>query len=208
VPTGRLRRASVVAAVGLVALGAWVAGAGDLPGDRQVLSDLRSPEAAALVSPVRVADAVTGSWPVLLVAALLALALARAGRTADARFVAVSVSGAVVASAGLKRVVGRPRPSLLPLEDASALSFPSGHATATAALSAAVVLVAVGSRWIVVAVVAGASLVVVAAAAQLLLARHYPSDIAAGWLLGVAWTAAVEGLRARSGRGPASGALR
>lgn len=164
--------------------------AGDLPCERWLLA--RTSSGDTLDAVASVVDAGTGYVPVGLVSALLVLALLRRGHTRTAVLSAVSVGGAIAGNTALKRVVDRGRPELLPTEaDVSALSYPSGHATATAALAVVVVLLVSRTRWTRAAWLAAVLFVVTAAAAQLVLARHHPSDLAGGWLWAVAWTTAV-----------------
>lgn len=184
--------ASVAAGLGsgVTALAGLVATAGDVPGEQRALVALSSTDALDPVA--RVVDDWTGYLPVAAFTALLVVTLVRLGRRRDGVLAAVSVAGAQVGNALLKRLVDRPRPELLsPVEDVSALSFPSGHAAATAALAVVIVLTTRGTRWSLPAALAASLLVVVTAAAQLVLGLHHPSDVVAGWLWGAAWTTAV-----------------
>jgi undecaprenyl-diphosphatase len=162
---------------------------GDLPGDGVLVRPPSQGRGRALALAV---DALTGYEGVAVATGLLVVLLARLGRRHDALLCAVSVGGALVGNALLKRLVGRPRPELLPMDVAvSPSSFPSGHAAATAALVVAAVLVLRGTRARVPVAVAGALLVVGTAGSQLLLALHRPSDLLGGWLWAAAWTTAV-----------------
>lgn len=98
---------------------------------------------------------------------------------------------------GVKQVVHRPRPTWSdPVAHASGFSFPSGHAGGSAAVYGAVLVlaltaarrtarpaarIATGALGVLVAV-----LVAAVAASRVLLGVHYPSDVTAGVLLGVA----------------------
>jgi membrane-associated phospholipid phosphatase len=110
--------------------------------------------------------------------------------------VVTMVTGGVLAAL-LKLLVGRDRPELLdPVARAAGYSFPSGHA-ANAALTAGVFLLVLlpfarerpGRRallWTVATVVT-----VVTGVCRVVLGVHFTSDVAAGWLLGVAVVAAT-----------------
>ncbi|MDQ3985649.1 MAG: phosphatase PAP2 family protein [Actinomycetota bacterium] len=106
-----------------------------------------------------------------------------------------SLAGGLELPMLLKEIVGRPRPQLAPLYDVSTNAFPSGHATA-----AAVIFGAIGfaltrnlpSRALVVTV----WVVAILAAAAVGLSRsylgvHWPTDVVAGWGLGVFWIVIV-----------------
>jgi membrane-associated phospholipid phosphatase len=93
-----------------------------------------------------------------------------------------------------KQVVQRARPVV---DDAVAqapgYSFPSGHAANTAAACAVVTVLVwplVRGRARVVVVAAAGAVVLVTAADRVLLGVHYPSDVVAGVLLGLAVTGA------------------
>ncbi len=77
------------------------------------------------------------------------------------------------------------------------LAFPSGHATAAAAVAALVVLLAHRHRgWVGVAHVVGPAIafLVVVAAALVRLGYHYPTDVVGGVAVGIATVLAVNAL--------------
>jgi undecaprenyl-diphosphatase len=94
-----------------------------------------------------------------------------------------------------KSLVDRPRPHLMaPVAHALGSSFPSGHAAGAAAVYGvvAVVLVRGTNRQVRMAVISAAAIVIAAvAASRVLLGVHYPSDVTAGILAGVASLAIV-----------------
>jgi undecaprenyl-diphosphatase len=114
------------------------------------------------------------------------------------------VALALAAGAGIalmlftaKALVGRERPPLpYAAVAADGYSFPSGHATGTAAI---LVLSAwILTRWLIApwagrvivwAVAIGAALVI--GYSRIYLGVHYVSDVLAGWLLGLAWAGVV-----------------
>jgi undecaprenyl-diphosphatase len=110
---------------------------------------------------------------------------------------AIATAGSVLITVLGKDLVGRARPPLSlgvpPLETSP--SFPSGHAlNATVVLGLAAYLVMLGRRHLRSKVL-GASAVVVFVIAMGLsrvwLGHHWLTDVMAGWLVGLAWLAAV-----------------
>lgn len=131
--------------------------------------------------------------PVLLTVAALLLAvwLCLRGDRRLALYVLVARAGAGVLSAGLKQAVDRARPVFdEPIATALGASFPSGHALGAAAFYAtcAVLLQPYTGRdrLLLAAAVLVAALVAVS---RVLLGVHYPSDVAAGLLIGLGWAA-------------------
>jgi undecaprenyl-diphosphatase len=105
-----------------------------------------------------------------------------------------AVSGGTLLFVGLKALFGRTRPTVVPmLVVEGAPSFPSGHATMSAIvyLSVAVIVARYESRAALRAYVLLAGLLVtgLVGATRVVLGVHYPSDVLAGWALGLAWAA-------------------
>lgn len=119
--------------------------------------------------------------PVAIVALVLLL---RARRKAEAIFLGGAFLTGMIASSVVKLVVDRPRPTLLPwLDDVSSASFPSGHAWNAAILYGALALVS-GRAW---APWAAGALVLLIGLSRVVMGVHWPSDVAGGWLGGLAW---------------------
>ncbi|GIG23244.1 phosphatase PAP2 family protein [Cellulomonas chitinilytica] len=93
-----------------------------------------------------------------------------------------------------KGLVQRARPVVEDaLEHAPGSSFPSGHATNTAAAAVTLTLLVwplLGRRGRVVVPVVAGTVTLVTAADRVLLGVHYPSDVVAGMLLGTAMAGA------------------
>jgi len=90
----------------------------------------------------------------------------------------------------LKEIFDRPRPSYEGTVGAAGFSYPSGHASGTAATATVLILVfwpilSRTGRWVLVmlAVVAAA----VVGYTRIALGVHFVSDVVAGWCVGVAW---------------------
>jgi membrane-associated phospholipid phosphatase len=141
-------------------------------------------------------------------AAVLVVLLVVRGRRRTAWYFATCVAGAYTLSTLGKYGVDRARPVLPdPISHARGPSFPSGHATGSAAfyLGVAVVLVPVVPPARRLLLLATAVLVpVVVAATRVILGVHYLSDVVAGLLLGCGWVLACTALfsawRAEEGR--------
>jgi undecaprenyl-diphosphatase len=135
--------------------------------------------------------------------AVLAALLSLRRRFASASLIVVSLLGAAVIENLDKLLVDRPRPPIRHLEEVSSPSFPSGHATQSAAFYGSVlllILVALPARGRRVrlaraaAVALTCTLVCAIALSRVYLGVHYPTDVAAGLALGGAWTGLVHGL--------------
>jgi len=125
---------------------------------------------------------------------LLVVLLVRRNRRRSALYLGVCVAGAYLLSTAGKLVVGRSRPVFADaIAHAQGGSFPSGHATGSAAfyLALAVIGLSVLGRERRGLLLAGAVVVpLVVAASRVVLGVHYVSDVTAGLLLGWGWTAA------------------
>lgn len=124
---------------------------------------------------------------VLFAAALLAV-LFVAGELRRAAFWGLTVGGALVFTRIFKELIERPEIGVHQRE----YSFPSGNATATTAGLLALVLLLPPSRLRKILTIAGTVSLPLYGLALVLLLWHYPSDVIAGWALGIAW---VLGLR-------------
>ena len=128
----------------------------------------------------------------LTAASACLLALGRYRREALALALAVASTEALVAL--VKHVMVRPRPPAIDAVDhAAGYSFPSGHAAASVALFASVAfLLSRGqSLGVRIAVWSATGLLLAGIGlSRVYLGVHYPSDVAAGWLLAGALTTA------------------
>lgn len=166
--------------------------------DRSHLMFFVDHRSTALVSAARMLSFI-GSVPVLAILAVVAAGLLwwRGQRlvVATAPAVALLVAGTI---AGVTKVaVDRARPPVaLRLAHETEMSFPSGHATDSAALFltlgliVAVCVVSVPWKRVAVVVAAGA-LTFAIGLSRLVLGVHWPSDVIAGWALGTMVALAV-----------------
>ncbi|KQX61780.1 phosphatase PAP2 family protein [Angustibacter sp. Root456] len=144
----------------------------------------------------------------VLVAALL---LWRRGARSAALWAASTMIVGTLLGAALKLIVSRARPALDdPVVTATGFSFPSGHALNAAlgvSLLVALLWRPAGERGLRVLLLGvGCLLVVLTGLDRVLLGVHFPSDVVAGWLVGVlvvvsSWVAFGPVLRERARRG-------
>lgn len=167
--------------------------------DRAVLLAFRGAD-GALLGPAwlpetaRDVTALGSYFALLLFAFAVVVWLLLHGQRRQALFAAVAVGGGMAISNLLKAMFDRARPDLAPhaVETFSA-SFPSGHAMLSAVvyLTLATVLAefALRRRDRVFAFGLAAALAVLIGASRVYLGVHWPSDVLAGWCVGVAWPA-------------------
>lgn len=114
------------------------------------------------------------------------------GAWRSALFVLAASSGGWVLNAVLKELFGRARPAVVPhLREVVTLSFPSGHAMTSAAVYltlGALLMRIVKPPLAKFYCMSGAMLLtVLVGVSRVYLGVHYPTDVLAGWLLGLSW---------------------
>ena len=120
------------------------------------------------------------------------LALAR--RQGAALLLLATFWGALIIESAAKFMFERPRPELVPhAARVFTTSFPSGHATVSAATGLAVSIMLAQARpeqrFRLLAAGSAACLVAVIGVSRVYLGVHWPTDVAAGWALGIGWAA-------------------
>jgi membrane-associated phospholipid phosphatase len=184
-------------AAALAVLGIAVAiDTGPLPGERWILTELRSAVGDSYDPALTRFANLTDLLPLAVFGVLGGLVLAWLRRWRDLAYAAAIVVVVWAVNPVLKQLVARPRPDLWPAPLAvSEYTFPSGHAANTAAFVGAVVMLSWHTRARWPAAGFGGVLLAVVAFDQLALGVHYPSDVVAGWLLAATLTALVWSLR-------------
>ena len=180
--------ASGVLLIGFLLVCSWVTLQGYLPGDEQALVEINGAVGARLDAPMHTVADVSNLGPLAVAAAGIVAVLAWCRRWVEAARVAVAVVVVWVVNPLLKELVARDRPTVRPdAPEVSEYGFPSGHASDTAALGVALVMVTWDTSWRIPMLVACALFVALVGVSQLILGVHYPSDILAGWLWAASW---------------------
>jgi undecaprenyl-diphosphatase len=107
-------------------------------------------------------------------------------------FVLVASAGCAALNTLLKQAFDRARPDIVPhLREVSTLSFPSGHALTSAAvcLTLGALLMRIAERPVAKFYCIGIAMLVtlLVGSSRVYLGVHYPTDVLAGWIIGLSW---------------------
>jgi undecaprenyl-diphosphatase len=161
-----------------------------IPFDEPILAWLRAHQSPGLTRLMLIVTDLGATRILLPVAVFSGLLLWLHGNKRSSIFVWVTAAGAGLINTGLKLFFERARPEeLLRLSPAAGFAFPSGHSMGAAAVYGALAIVLATRfpriKWpaigVCTAIVAGVGL------SRSYLGVHYPSDVLAGWALGVTW---------------------
>lgn len=178
----------LVAVIGFVYLAEEVVEGDTLAFDQWVLTTINGTSSGLQDSVWTVITEFGGFVGVPIVTVLVALVLVRKKRVRHAIVMVAGVGGAAVINVVLKLMFERVRPDLWEqLVVETSYSFPSGHAMASCALAASLVLVAWNDRWRYPVLAIGIVYVVLIGYSRLYLGVHYPTDVMAGWAIAIAW---------------------
>ncbi len=167
--------------------------------DERILLALREPgELSNPIGPrwfeeaMRDLSALGSTMTIGLVAAAVAGHLLLSRNVHALGFVIVSVSGGMALSSVLKHFFDRPRPELVPaLTYVASPSFPSGHAMLAAVfyltLGALLARLVLPLNERIYVLIIALLLTFLVGVSRVYLGVHYPTDVLAGWLAGLAW---------------------
>jgi undecaprenyl-diphosphatase len=129
---------------------------------------------------------------VLMIVAVAALFLWHTAHKHSARLLLAAVAGNIILNGVLKLVFHRPRPQVFEWQTvAVSSSFPSGHAMSATVCYGTVAYLVIRLQkhhWSrLLTATAAAILILLICATRLYLGVHYPSDVIAGILVGLAW---------------------
>ena len=107
-------------------------------------------------------------------------------------FIFIASAGGWVLNSTLKQLFARTRPDIVPhLREVGTSSFPSGHALTSAAvfltLGALLMRIAEGRLAKYYCVVIAMAVTFLVGTSRVFLGVHYPTDVVAGWLIGMSW---------------------
>lgn len=109
-----------------------------------------------------------------------------------AAFIALVIGGSALVTYLLKLLFERLRPDLWEwIITETQFSFPSGHATASAAIAIVIVLLFWRTKWRFIAMLLSGIYVLLIGISRMYLGVHYPTDILGGWLVALGWSALV-----------------
>ncbi len=180
----------LLCSLAFLVLGSQVVRRGGLAFDEPLAAALQG-----LPVPVGIWEACTFLGGAILIPIGIALffAASLSRRVRLAIIVAFALVDAAVFTEVVKELVARPRPTMDPLVTASGYSFPSGHTLNSTVTYGILALVAWRSRLSLAArravVVVGVILPVLIGLSRIGLGVHWPTDVLAGWLAGVAFVA-------------------
>jgi undecaprenyl-diphosphatase len=185
---GILLGLAIVTALAGLGIRAWAPGF-----DIQAMQAIASGRNATLTSIAWVVSE-AGSFVLLAPLSIAFLLLRRWKRPADDIALLVIAAGSALLPITVKLFVARPRPTIEHLSQLSSLSFPSEHTTQAAAiyLTIAIMLSQGLTRgWREAAIVLGVVIALGVAWSRVYLGVHYPTDVAAGLVLGWSWALLV-----------------
>ena len=134
----------------------------------------------------------TAQVVIVLAVAVAAFDFIRTRNRWSVPFLIAVLAGMELVTLGVKGLVGRVRPTLVPAAAHLGPSFPSGHAATSAAFYAAAALIlgrTIGRRGRQLLVAIAVAVAVAVAASRVLLDLHWLSDVIGGLALGWGWFA-------------------
>jgi undecaprenyl-diphosphatase len=185
--------------VGFIRLASEVLEGETLNFDKRILSALRDP--ASPSQPIGPPWLLSGALDITALGSATVLGLVvfavtgflvLQGMWRTGTFVFVACSGAWFLNHALKQFFVRPRPDVVPhLREVFTMSFPSGHALTSAVvyLTLGALLMRVAKRRLTKLYCMGIAMLAtfLVGSSRVYLGVHYPTDVLAGWLVGLSW---------------------
>jgi len=132
-------------------------------------------------------EAAAATPRVIMILIAAGILVARGRPRAAGMLVAACAAGALLVEL-VKDVVRRPRPTLLPhLDSVHSYSFPSAHAANATIVFGAFALLFAAPRHRTAALAAAGAIAFFTGLSRIVLAVHWPTDVLAGWCIGLGW---------------------
>lgn len=191
----RLRRLLLLTALGgLLAFVVVAAAVGAHAGgglDGRIIAWADAHEREPLTAVAVAFDLAWRWWVAAAIVAVVCAALWRARRRAEARYLALVVAASLLLNLLLKIAFQRDRPGGGTVERASEYAFPSGHTMSAAAFATALAFIAWPTRYRWPVLAGAAAFALAMGLSRVYLGVHWPSDVAAGWAMGLVVAVAV-----------------
>lgn len=186
--------AGFLALVGLFASLADEVREGDTIGfDRAVLVFIRSHLASPQLDSIMVAlTNIGGVVAITIITILVLLFMWKQRMYSRAVVFLLGIGGIALAVTFLKLLFARARPTDVgAIINESSFSFPSGHSMGSMGLAVLITLLFWPTKWRVLVLSISILYVLIVGFSRMYLGVHYPTDVAAGWLLGAGWVGLV-----------------
>lgn len=168
-----------------------VASTGGLCNDRALLADAAAERSAGLSTAAIVLTTIGNTAAMAVLAVVVGAVLFVRGHRAEGVYLVAAMASASLVFTVVKGVLDRPRPpAALQVVRETNGSLPSGHATMSATVIGAIVILAwpyLERRGRVLATVAAVLWVGAVGGTRIYLGVHWFSDVSAGWTLGLGW---------------------
>lgn len=140
--------------------------------------------------------AAVGGMPfVLLITLFWCIHRARYKAYADVVFIVLGVAGSIASVWLMKVLISRPRPpEIYHLATSYGDSFPSGHSMYAAALACLAIYVSRTAPSHRLVVCLAILWMLIMGVSRVYLGVHYPSDVLAGWSMGLIWISLLYGM--------------
>ncbi len=160
--------------------------------DQEIIVNVHEHLIAWLTPMVMAITSIGNAGSAWIISILIAIVIFCLGKKKESYFVVFSTAGAATLMNLIKAYVHRPRPELLnPLFIEPGFSFPSGHALVSTCLYGSLAILIWKQKWPLKLRVALCTIIAImillVGLSRVYLGVHYPSDVLAGFILGLAW---------------------
>lgn len=136
--------------------------------------------------------------PRVLMILLAATILAARGRPAAAGMLILTCASGALLVEAIKDLVRRPRPAILPhLDNVNSFSFPSAHASNATIVFVSIALLFAAPRHRTMTLAFAGTIALLTGISRVVLAVHWPTDVLAGWCIGIGWIILCFGIAGR-----------